>query len=78
MTDKKNIKNIDYDKYETDMKCPLCNSEQVETYYFNGTWIYICEDCAFMGLEYIDRNDLKNLELFEKLISEQDTWQNDN
>lgn len=66
---KKNIRNTDYDRYEIDMKCPLCDSEYVEAYYFHGTWIYVCEDCTFMGLEYVDRNDLKNLELFEKLRS---------
>lgn len=59
----------DYDVYEVDMKCPVCDSHNVEGYFFHGTWIYVCEDCNFLGIEYRDKKDLENLKLFEKLRS---------
>ncbi len=57
----------DYDTYEVNMKCPICDNHMVEGYLFHGTWIYVCEDCLFLGLEYKDKKDLENLKLFEKI-----------
>ena len=59
----------DYDLYFVDMKCPLCDSHNIEAYHFHGTWIYVCEDCTFIGMEYANKHDLENLKLFEKLRS---------
>ena len=69
MTEKTKIRITDYDTYSVDMKCPICDSHDVEGYFFHGTWIYVCEDCNFLGIEYRDKRDLENLKLFEKLRS---------
>lgn len=63
------MNNTDYDKYEVDVKCPICDSHNVEAYLFHGTWIYTCEDCTFIGMEYKNKQDLINLKLFDKLRS---------
>jgi Zn-finger nucleic acid-binding protein len=42
------------------MKCPMCEHSlpHVER---NGTHIYICPECSFVGLEYLGNKDLENL-----------------
>ena len=41
-------------------KCPLCG-EELNYKEYNGTHIYYCEPCPFIGFEYVDHKDLENL-----------------
>ena len=40
--------------------CPLCGNRLIYEEY-NGTHIYYCEPCPFIGFEYVDHKDLENL-----------------
>ena len=40
--------------------CPLCGERLIHEEY-NGTHIYYCEPCPFIGFEYVDHKDLENL-----------------
>lgn len=61
-------KREDYDEHIIDeVQCPHCSSHMVTGYLFKGTWIYVCEDCNFLGFEYRNKQDMENLKLFEKL-----------
>lgn len=51
---------------KTDLKCPLCEETNVKLIEFRGTYIYICEDCPFVGFEDIDYLDCDNMISFLK------------
>ena len=40
--------------------CPLCGERLIHEEH-NGTHIYYCEPCPFIGFEYVDHKDLENL-----------------
>lgn len=40
--------------------CPLCGDRLIHEEH-NGTHIYYCEPCPFIGFEYADHKDLENL-----------------
>ena len=40
--------------------CPLCGDRLIHEEH-NGTHIYYCEPCPFIGFEYVDHKDLENL-----------------
>lgn len=42
------------------VSCPLCGNRLIYEEY-NGTHIYYCEPCPFIGFEYVDHKDLENL-----------------
>lgn len=37
-------------------KCPLCEHDLVH-HNRNGTHIYVCPECSFIGLEWLNDND---------------------
>lgn len=57
----KNNKRPKGNHYSNNIVCPLCEEEHITHKEYNGTHIYICEDCPFIGLEYIDVKDAENL-----------------
>lgn len=54
--------------------CPLCDAKAIhrsikrESYPMiqKETHAYFCEDCPFIGLEYIDDEDIENLKILIK------------
>lgn len=48
------------------LKCPLCQSEELEYDTVNGTHAYICPVCPFVGFEYYNKTDLVNLKTIIK------------
>jgi hypothetical protein len=46
--------------------CPLCTCP-LEHREHNDTHAYVCDECPFVGLEYSNGNDYKNLEEILKL-----------
>lgn len=40
--------------------CPLCGNRLIHEEH-NGTHIYYCESCPFIGFEYVDHKELENL-----------------
>lgn len=52
------------------MTCPMCKENKMYCKTYKGTYIYICEPCPFVGFEYIDKKDVKNMiEWLEKEIN---------
>lgn len=43
------------------MTCPMCQEEKMKHIEYNGTHIYICEHCPFIGFEYVEQKDIDNL-----------------
>ena len=64
------IGNSDY----CDMECPLCEENHIKHINYNNTQIYVCEDCSFVALEFVEDKDIENLEEYLKLeeYSEED------
>lgn len=54
------VKIVDKLNQEYVIKCPLCG-EELNYKEYNGTHIYYCEPCPFIGFEYVDHKDLENL-----------------
>ena len=52
----------DYITYSNSLKCPFCEEETMNTVCFKGTYIYICDECTFMGFEYRNAKDIENLQ----------------
>ena len=42
-------------------KCPLCSSDEVKYVEHNGTHLYVCIPCPFMGVEFVQDIDAENL-----------------
>lgn len=57
----------DYMEMGTEMRCPFCEERKLSTYLFNGSWIYKCHDCSFVGVEGRTDKDIENLQKFVKL-----------
>lgn len=53
--------------------CPLCNSEDIHYTVKGKTFIYTCEECPFVGFEYIDAENLKDLNEYLKRGVSNDT-----
>ena len=58
---------VDKLNQECAVKCPLCG-EELNYKEYNGTRIYYCEPCPFIGFEYVDHKDLENLTKWLKEI----------
>lgn len=59
------------------MKCNMCDGE-LKHYNFNGTFIWICEDCPNVQFEFIDMIDINNLKFFlEKRNETKEVQEND-
>lgn len=52
----------DYITYSNSLKCPFCEEETMETICYKGTYIYVCDECTFVGLEYRTNKDIENLQ----------------
>ncbi len=42
-------------------KCPICGSEEVIEVEQDGTHIYVCDPCPFVGIEYYDNSNIDAL-----------------
>lgn len=61
-----NTKHGEYENFFPSLKCPLCEGECVGCEEINNrTYIYVCEQCPFIGLEYY--NDRNSADLLEYL-----------
>ena len=62
------MRRTDFDEHIVNERCPHCNGELI-AYLFRGTWIYVCNDCNFIGFEYRNESDFKNFIIFERMRS---------
>lgn len=45
------------------LKCPFCQSVELEHRDYKGTHAYVCPSCAFIGFEYYEKKDISGLEM---------------
>lgn len=46
---------------QCDMICPMCQESCMTHEEYNGTHIYICEPCPFVGFELVETKDRENM-----------------
>lgn len=45
---------------QNNMMCPMCEGSKLKCKRYKDTYIYICEECSFVGFENIEVKDIKN------------------
>ena len=62
-----------------DFKCNICDSHDVRVFCYQGTYIYICDECPNIQFEFYDYNDVVNLKdfLYLENVDEFEVKQND-
>lgn len=48
-------------KSQCDIICPLCEQDEIKYEEYNGTHIYICQPCSFVGFELVETKDTENM-----------------
>lgn len=49
------------EKEKADFNCPLCGSNEVSHEQVGETHIYVCDPCPFVGFEFHNEGNLKDL-----------------